>query len=239
MGRHLSSRYGQVILVSGYPVLTAVNWSQHWCPICLHYEFSCAPKLARKYEIEHWSSKTINWSADSFQINHVTSMSWQMSPRYGHVILVSGYPVLTAVNWPFCECPRCGLAKTRLRHPSLPFDSLPYLTLTICRRVRTYVHSVNHVTTKRKEADHILLVWGAVARVGAPLQLMDHIMGYTFNSSLHTSRSIVWSWHCWKSRTTSRWTWTRTRSLCWCSWTLARPLTPFVMKFSWVGSSEL
>ena len=25
MGRHLSPRYGQVILVSGYPVLTAVN----------------------------------------------------------------------------------------------------------------------------------------------------------------------------------------------------------------------
>ena len=96
MGRHLSPRYGQVILVSGYPVLTAVNWSQHWCPICVHYQFSCALKLA---------SKTINWSADSFQINHVTLMSWHMSPRYGHVILVNVYPVLTAVNWPFCECP--------------------------------------------------------------------------------------------------------------------------------------
>ena len=33
MGRYLSSRYGQVILVSGYPVLTAVNYSQHWCAI--------------------------------------------------------------------------------------------------------------------------------------------------------------------------------------------------------------
>ena len=85
--------------------LTAVNWSQHGCPICVHYQFSPALKLARKYEIEHWSrsSKTINWSADSFQINHVTSMSWHMSPRYRHVILVSGYPVLTAVNWPYCE----------------------------------------------------------------------------------------------------------------------------------------
>ena len=37
------------------------------------------------------------------------------------------------------QCKRCGLAKTRLRHPSLPFDSLPYPTRTICRRVRTYV----------------------------------------------------------------------------------------------------
>ena len=54
MGRHLSPRYGQVILVSGYPVLTAVNWSQHWCAICVQYQSSCAPKLARKCEIEHW-----------------------------------------------------------------------------------------------------------------------------------------------------------------------------------------
>ena len=54
MGWHLSPRYSQVILVGGYPVLTAVNWSQHWCPICVHYEFSCAPKLGRKYETEHY-----------------------------------------------------------------------------------------------------------------------------------------------------------------------------------------
>ena len=54
MGRHLSPRYGQVILVSGYPVLTAVNWSQHWCAICVQYQSSCAPKLARKCGIKHW-----------------------------------------------------------------------------------------------------------------------------------------------------------------------------------------
>ena len=54
MGRHLSPRYGQVILVSGYPVLTAVNWSQHWCTLCVQYQSSCAPKLARKWEIKHW-----------------------------------------------------------------------------------------------------------------------------------------------------------------------------------------
>ena len=62
------------------------------------------------------------------------------------------------------QCKRCGFAKTCLRHPSLPFDSLPYPTRTICRRVRTYVRSVNHVTTKRKEVDHILWVWGSVPR---------------------------------------------------------------------------
>ena len=131
MCRYLSPRYGQVILVSGYPVLTAVNWSQHWCFICVHYQFSCAPKLARKYEIEHWSrsSKTINWSADSFQINHVTSMSWHMSPRCGHGILVSGYPVLTAVSWPYCECP---ILKSYMKDVDLPkhaWDTPPFLLI--------------------------------------------------------------------------------------------------------------
>ena len=35
----------------------AVNWSQHWCAICVQYQSSFAPKLARKCrkcEIEHW-----------------------------------------------------------------------------------------------------------------------------------------------------------------------------------------
>ena len=122
--------------------------------------------VVMKYETARWSksSKTINWSADNFQINHVTSVSWHMSLRYGHVILVSSYPVLTAVNWPFCEWPiyKKWIWKTRLRHPSLPFDSLPYPTLTICRRERTYVRSFNHVTTKRKEVDHILWAWGSM-----------------------------------------------------------------------------
>ena len=57
------------------------------------------------------------------------------------------------------HCKRCGFTKTRLRHPSLHFDSLPYPTRTICRRVRTYVRSGNHVTSKQKELDHILWVW--------------------------------------------------------------------------------
>ena len=33
MGWHLNPRYGQVILVSRCPVLTAVKWWQHWCAI--------------------------------------------------------------------------------------------------------------------------------------------------------------------------------------------------------------
>ena len=186
MGRHLSPRYGQVLLVSGYSVLTAVNWSKHWCPICVHYEFSCAPKLARKYEIEHWSrsSKTINWSADSFQINHVTSMSWHMSPRYGHGILVSGYPVLTAVNWPYCECP---ILKSYIKDVDLPrhaWDTPPFLLIVsptppvqsvdayVRMYVRTYARSVTWQPSEKRLT--IFHEYGALsharfAREGAPL----------------------------------------------------------------------
>ena len=40
---------------------------------------------------------TCNWSSGNFK-RHVTSMSWRLSQQYGHVTLVSGYTVLTAVN---------------------------------------------------------------------------------------------------------------------------------------------
>ena len=69
--------------------------------------------------------------------------------------------------------------------PRHTWDTLPFLlivspTRTICRRVRTYVRSVSHVTTKRKEVDHILWVWGSVPRArrtrGSPANMYtrDH-----------------------------------------------------------------
>ena len=55
MGRHLSPRYGQVILVSGYPVLTAVNWSQHWCAINVcHISLPVLPNWLESVRIKHW-----------------------------------------------------------------------------------------------------------------------------------------------------------------------------------------
>ena len=136
------------------------NWSQHWCPICVHYQFSCALKLSRKYENEHWSwsSETMNSSADSFQLDELTREPPIWSYDSGQWLSCFDSCQLSIfVNFQYT---RCGLAKTRLTHPSLPSDSLHYPTLTICRRVCTYVRSVNHVTTKRTEVDHILWVWG-------------------------------------------------------------------------------
>ena len=158
MGRHLSPKYGQVILVSGYPVLTAVSWSQHWCPTCLHYQFSCALKLARKYEIEHWSCSGAHQMMGSCRdlvkqlTGQRTASKWITSPRWVETWtrnMVMWYWSVAILFWQMSndhfvnvQYTRCGLAKTRLRHPSLPFDSLPYPTLTICRRVHTYGRSI-------------------------------------------------------------------------------------------------
>ena len=49
MGQYPSLRYGQVILVNGYPVLTAFNLSQHGCAIS---GCTWAPKLATKCEMD-------------------------------------------------------------------------------------------------------------------------------------------------------------------------------------------
>ena len=50
MGRHLSPRFGQVIVVSGYPILTAAIDDN----IDVTSAFSWAPKVARKCESKHW-----------------------------------------------------------------------------------------------------------------------------------------------------------------------------------------
>ena len=51
MGQYLSPQYGQVILATRYPVLTAVSLSQHECAIS---GCTWAPKLhvARKCEMD-------------------------------------------------------------------------------------------------------------------------------------------------------------------------------------------
>ena len=56
MGRHLimNPRYGQVIRVRGYPVWKSCQLITTLIAICVQNQFSCAPRLARKCEIEHW-----------------------------------------------------------------------------------------------------------------------------------------------------------------------------------------
>ena len=169
MGQHLSPRYGQVILVSGYPILTAVNWSQHWCPICVHYQFSRALKLARKYEIEHWSwsSKTINWSADSFK-------------KKRHLNDLTHEPAISSCDtgqWLSCFdiCQLTILWMSNVKDVDLrrrAWETPP--VQSVGEYVRTYVRTLDQSRDNQtKEVDHILWVWGSVprareARVGAP-----------------------------------------------------------------------
>ena len=118
-------------------------------------------------------------------------MSWHMTPRYGHVILVSGYPVLTAVN---VQYTRCRLAKTRLRHPSLPFDSLPYPTLTICRRVRTYARSITWQPNENRLT--IFHEYGALSRAWEPalnnfLSSKTTLNGWIIESGVKINRVFI------------------------------------------------
>ena len=167
MGRYMSPRYGRVILVSGYPVLTAVNCSQHWCPICVHCQFPVLSNLLESMRLnidrDLVSGQLPNKSRHLDELTHTRDMvMWYWSVA----ILFWQLSIDHIVN---VQCKRCGLVKTRLRHPSFPFDSLPYPPV---QSVDAYVRSVNHVTTKRKEIDHILWVWGSIPRAcGTPAKI--------------------------------------------------------------------
>ena len=96
MGRHLSPRYGQVILVSGYPVLTAVNWSQHGCAIS-----GCTwpPKLVRKCEIKHW----FPCGVDGLSFGRAV---------YGHVI--TNFSGMDRFSYPWYSAARASRARVPL-----------------------------------------------------------------------------------------------------------------------------
>ena len=116
-------------------------------------------------------------------------MSWHMSPRYGNVRLVSGYPVwqLSIDHIVNGQYKRYGFAKTHLRHPSLPFDSLPYPTRTICGRVRTYARSVTWQPNEKRLTmfyEYGALSHARFAREGAPL-LQKGLWSIRKKSSLH------------------------------------------------------
>ena len=65
------------------------------CAVQKHNLFHMNLKKKETCACDHL--KTTNLSADNFK-KYLRSMGRHLSPRYGQVILVSGYPVLTAVN---------------------------------------------------------------------------------------------------------------------------------------------
>ena len=88
MGRYLSPRYARLLLVSGYPVLTAVNSSQHGCALS---GCTWAPEIlsiARKCEIKRWFPRGADgqrWSAYGHVITKFSRMdrfSWLWGPAH-------------------------------------------------------------------------------------------------------------------------------------------------------------
>ena len=119
--RHLSPRYGQTMLVSGYTVLTAVNWSKHGCTISgRRHWYTCGADgrkvgrsaygqmiakfsrmdrfsklwgFAQNTELSPWSNKI---SAENLKN---TWPQWvKKKPAYGQVMMVSGCSSLTTFN---------------------------------------------------------------------------------------------------------------------------------------------
>ena len=87
---------------------------------------------------------------------------------------------------------RSELAKTHLRHPSLPFDNLPYPTLTICRRVRTLGQSRDNQNKRDWLYSMSMgLCLGAPLYVGASLLAMAKSIYYGVNRLLIIFRSAA------------------------------------------------
>ena len=85
VGRTL--RHNQISWMDSLP-----NFVTHGAPLhALRYE------SLEKIDLSLRLFETGNLLADNFK-KYSTSMGRHLSPRHGQVILVSGYPVLTAVN---------------------------------------------------------------------------------------------------------------------------------------------
>ena len=99
------------------------------------------------------------------------SVSWHMSPQYGHMIVISGYPVLTAVNGPFCEFPIYKM----WTHQDTPETPLPPSLLIVSTTpplqfvdayVRTYVRSITWQPNEKRLT--IFYEYGARRARGSP-----------------------------------------------------------------------
>ena len=169
MGQHLSLRYGQVILVSRYPVLTAVNWSQKLRP--MDVRTISFPVLSNKLE-----SMRLNIDRDLEK----QLVSGQLPNKSCHLDELTHEPSISQCDTGQClscfdSCQLTILWMANVKDVDLPrhaWDTPPFLLVvsptlpvqSVDAYVCTYVRSVSHVTTPKKEVDHILWVWGSVPR---------------------------------------------------------------------------
>ena len=104
--------------------------------------------------------KNSTWSAVNSKKNTWRRWVVELSPRYGHVVLVSGYLVLTGVNWSKEECPISKKYTVNEDCMSLPTYYLEYgrhvarLHRHRCRRRRAYASTSNTAVHDNHEKIH-------------------------------------------------------------------------------------
>ena len=101
----MSPRYRHVVLVSGYLILTGARLTYHGCPIS---------KYAVNPPLQNWPISEAGLSLRSYRKLHLEGSQVKktrlrqtliMSPRYSHVVLVSGYLILTGARLTYHGCP--------------------------------------------------------------------------------------------------------------------------------------
>ena len=104
-------------------------------------------------------------------------VSGQLSNKSRHLDELTHEPPIWQCDtgqWLSCfdSCQLTILWMANMGLPRHTWDTPPFLLIvsptlpvqSVDAYVRAYVRSVSHVTTKRKEVDHILWVWGSVPR---------------------------------------------------------------------------
>ena len=121
--------------------------------------------------------KSVTWSALNFK-NTWPLWVLFLSPRYGHVILVSGFLVLTAVNWLWNGSPIWQLTKGNMQPRSIIWLGQQASNGRNVARLRTYAHAMRPwanaanqddlekkeyawvpISMKRCNVDHVTSVW--------------------------------------------------------------------------------
>ena len=132
----------------------------------MHYQFSCAFKLARKYEIElwSWSSQAINWSADSFQKN--TSRRWVETWAGDMVMWYWSVAIL------FWQLPIDHFVNAQIQDVDLPRHAwnTPPSLLTVSptlplQSVDAYVRTYAQLITRQPKEKRLTIfheIWGSV-----------------------------------------------------------------------------
>ena len=126
----------------------------------------------------------IIWDKKQFLFHPLLQRKLWLVPKSRHLDELTHIPAIWSCDtgqWLSCfdSCQLTILRMSNIQDVDLPrhaWDTPPSSLLVSptppLQSVDAYVRSVNHVTTKRKEIDHILWVWGSIPRArGTPAKI--------------------------------------------------------------------